>query len=145
MLSTSALYQYVYVSKATKRLTHDELVSLLQQARSKNTAKNVTGLLLYNGLGTFLQVIEGERESVDALIQTIQSDSRHTRVNILFAGPTAKRDFPDWQMGFRSLSDYKALPVEGFSDFLASDNKDTMLATNPALAMRLIQHFKSIH
>lgn len=54
----------IYGSSSTDRFSEADLVPLLQQAREKNQRLNVTGMLLYRD-GNFLQVLEGERETVD--------------------------------------------------------------------------------
>ncbi len=136
------IHQIVYVSKASTRPTAQNLVKLLQHARSNNTEKDITGLLLYNGYGTFIQVIEGEKSNLELLLAKIKDDTRHTRVNILSAGPVVTRDFPDWQMGFRDLHAHTVLPVHGYSNFLEADDHAEYLFKNPSLALKLLRHFK---
>ena len=48
----------IYVCSASKEMTEDELLRLLEYARARNLKQNVTGMLLYAG-GNFFQALEG--------------------------------------------------------------------------------------
>ena len=65
------LIELVYVSKAGKRLNQDELEGILSKARKNNTDTDITGLLLYDGYGTFIQVLEGPEPAVENLFEKI--------------------------------------------------------------------------
>ena len=52
------MHHIIYLSRATRRPTDDELAILLTQARAANAQQNVTGALVY-GDGQFMQIIEG--------------------------------------------------------------------------------------
>ena len=41
------MIRLIYVSSATRDLSEQDLVSLLEQAHERNTKQNVTGMLLY--------------------------------------------------------------------------------------------------
>ena len=47
----------------------------------KNVSVGVTGMLVFNGTH-FLQILEGAEASVDALIEHIRTDPRHTGFEI---------------------------------------------------------------
>lgn len=131
-----------YVSRATERLTQEQLVSLLEHCHRNNHTHKVTGLLLYNGFGTFIQVIEGYRHSIGTLYRNIRNDNRHERVNLLWCTEIKNRDFPNWKMGFRNLDDAGEVTIEGFSDFMQQNNQVSYLQTNRNFAMALLAHFK---
>jgi len=61
------MIELCYVSSANDKYTAKELVPLLQQARSFNESQGISGLLLYDGIGTFIQALEGEETPVKAL------------------------------------------------------------------------------
>lgn len=131
-----------YVSAATQHMTHDELIQCLAQFRKNNTLAGITGLLLYNGHGTFLQVLEGDDEVVDELYSRINKDTRHRRINCLGRRRISQRSFPDWSMGFKSLDDEDLTAIEGYSDYLASDDTTQYMNTHQSFAFALLAHFK---
>ena len=97
------MYNLFYTSYATYSFTQTDLENLLKTAREKNRQSDITGLLLYCE-GVFVQLLEGEEEKVKSTFERISKDSRHTNIsNVVFANPT-QRYFPDWLMGFKSMS-----------------------------------------
>ncbi len=76
-----------------------ELVALLRKARAHNQRHHITGVLLYHA-GQFVAVLEGPHEAVRALYERIRRDARHRNVLLLSDGPSERRVFPDWSMGF---------------------------------------------
>lgn len=88
--------QFVYISTALK-LTHAQVEEILDTCTRKNVDLGVTGLLLYNGRN-FLQLLEGERATLEALMKSIEKDDRHSGVTTLHNGEREARDCPDWAM-----------------------------------------------
>ena len=144
MHNPAPIEQIIYVSKACSRPSQEQLLALLKQARQNNARQGISGLLLYNGAGTFLQVIEGTQASLQLLMKRINGDPRHTRINVLSIQALSKADFPDWQMGFRDLSETNHIPVEGYSQFLNADDHSQYIGQNPSFAYELIKHFKTM-
>lgn len=136
------MIQLIYVSKATQRPTEERLVEMLQHFRTNNKRALVTGLLLYDGRGTYIQALEGEEPTVTALFDKIKQDSRHERVNLLGKHPIYQRDFPEWQMGFKRLSDYKDKAIPGLSDFLEQNPEDKTSLVSGSFALDLLDYFK---
>ena len=104
------VYRLVYFSGETARFTIDELNALAVEAQRKNTALEVTGLLLYRH-GNFLQVLEGDEAVVKDLFNKISEDPRHRRVIAVLQEPIAARDFSSWSMAFYDLNDESAIPA----------------------------------
>ena len=136
------MIELVYISKANKRFKTEEVQAMLRIFRQKNHATGVTGLLLYDGYGTFVQALEGDSEVLTTLYAKIKLDERHTRVNLLGETPISKRSFPDWRMGFKNLDLSSAMEIEGYSDFLEHNDRTDYLAHKPNFAMDLLEHFK---
>lgn len=90
------LTQYLYISTAPK-LSRDEVNSILESSARNNPAHSITGLLLYNGRN-FLQLLEGEGADLDALMERISHDPRHTGVSVLHSSPIDERACPGWAM-----------------------------------------------
>lgn len=113
----SFVFQLGYASAATHPFTDEELVELLTTSRSNNAGRGVSGLLLYHE-GSFLQVLEGEREVVEKLFDKIAEDPRHTNKLLLFRRERVERCFDEWTMGFRHLRTGAATPPPGLNRFL---------------------------
>lgn len=121
-------FQLTYVSAAVRPWTQDELVGLLEQARTRNGERRVTGMLLYRD-GRFLQLLEGAEDQVRSLYAVIRADPRHRDVVLVREGRRVLRQFPTWTMAFRDL-EAEPLTVPGFSDVL-TDGAD---AADPVVA-----------
>lgn len=136
------MIQLSYISSVARPMTTEELVELLQKCLANNRRDGVTGMLLY-GNDTFLQTLEGEEEVVDRLYDTIQRDPRHSNVKSLTRKAVEARQYAEWNMGFRRMSDEELSHVGGLIDF--SEKKFTFqyLAENADDAGRLMDHFSS--
>ena len=136
------LVQLIYVSSAKELFTKTDLLCLLSKSRARNTALNVTGLLLYKD-GNFLQVLEGEETVIQILLARIREDPRHAGVIILLAQPIEARDFPDWSMAFHDLDDPALRVLPGFNEFLNLPLSAESFETDPSKAKRLISIFRA--
>lgn len=96
------MFYLIYVSSATKLMNDEELLFLLNQSRDNNLKLNITGMLLYKS-GNFMQMLEGEKQTVLELFETIKKDERHKDVYTILTGDIEKRNFEDWSMGFCNM------------------------------------------
>lgn len=80
-----------------------ELSELLAHSRQKNSAANITGMLLHQD-GCFLQAIEGDDETIATLWVKIRADARHTDIEVLADETISHRRFSDWTIGARNIS-----------------------------------------
>ena len=114
-LPPEPLRQLVYRSHAARPMDHPALRELLEQARARNLAESITGLLVYHD-GRFVQWLEGPPDNVERVWQSIQRDPRHVQVEALPTPWTAMRLFPDWRMRLVSsevpAAEADAVPVE---------------------------------
>lgn len=132
------LVQLVYVSKATQEMTGEDLTKLLLKIRPNNQLNGITGMLLFDG-GSFMQVIEGKPKDIAYLFSRIQLDSRHKNIVHLLEKPIAKRQFPDWSMGFRDITDAMLESVEGLNDFFIT--KSCLANVDASRAVRILDAF----
>jgi len=109
------MYHLVYTSHAVNPLSQRELILLLEECRTFNKAKNITGMLLYME-GKFIQVLEGNKVEVNKLYDNIRKDPRHEKVTLVVAGNSPDRVFKDWSMGFKKLSYGAFEKITGFQD-----------------------------
>lgn len=136
------MIELVYVSRSVQRLDQLQLVELLRQCRKNNQANKVTGLLLYDGFGTFIQALEGEESTVDKLFTVIKQDPRHDHVHMLGHKTIQQRAFSDWRMGFRTLTQALVQQTEGYSDFLSDHQPISAYQQQPGFAFHMLDYFK---
>lgn len=92
------LVRLLYASRAAAPLTSTVVDSILAQSRAHNPGLGITGMLCYSQ-DLFLQVLEGGRDEVCELYNTIVRDDRHVNVRILCFEEIAERRFGSWTMG----------------------------------------------
>ncbi len=105
-----------YVSSATTTMTDDDVAEILVEARDNNRRLGLTGALLYRK-GRFIQILEGPDEAIRERFAIIEADPRHRNVYKISDETIATRQFPDWTMGFRPLSDTTVKSLPGFNDY----------------------------
>jgi hypothetical protein len=103
----------VYMSRAVRPLSDQELEVLLDQCRRDNAARNVTGVLFYSH-GSIAQLIEGEAEILEPLFEKIARDGRHSNVVKLVSKAISARSFSDWSMAFHPLEASGFEALQGF-------------------------------
>ncbi len=135
------MIQIVYISSATRPMSNDELQQLLQISRQNNAGRGVTGMLLY-GNGTFLQVLEGEEKVIDELLDEIEMDPRHTNLEVIQRKAIKRREYSDWSMGLKRVSDRTLQHIDGLEDFTEADFNATSLRQQGALVETLMSHFR---
>ncbi len=96
----------------------------------------LTGMLLYRD-GQFLQVLEGPDEVVRARYEVIAADVRHRDVHKLMESQTTERQFPEWTMGFRAMTDAVVEDIPGYQDFFGA-RAARLGATQKASRARLL-------
>jgi len=114
-----------YVSVATTPMSDDDITALLTKSRANNERAGITGALLYHG-DRFIQIVEGDDETVLARFATIASDPRHRSVQKMREKTIGARQFPGWTMGFRAPSDESVRQLDGFEDFFARTGRSRL-------------------
>lgn len=112
------MFYLIYVSSAIKLMDDQELLFLLKQSRDNNLRLGITGMLLYKE-GNFMQMIEGEKQTVLDLYETIRKDTRHRELITIITDETDQRAFDDWSMGFRNMD--KAGPLPKFHEYIEAN------------------------
>lgn len=138
-----AIFQIVYWSEAAAPMDEDAVGELLRSARAKNERLGITGVLLYKA-GTFLQLLEGDEDTVRTLYATIEADPRHRAVETLFTARGQDRLFPDWTMGVEHLDDADVADDDpAVTSFLDSGQLPTDREPLPMIA-RALERFKTL-
>ena len=101
------LVRCLYASRATGPLTPAVMDSILEQSRKNNPKRGITGMLCMSD-DVFIQVLEGGRDAVCELYNTIVQDSRHKDVRMLVYEEITERRFGHWTMGHVNTSKINA-------------------------------------
>lgn len=104
------LLALAYVSTCVRRLSDPELEALLLEARERNHALQVTGVLLYDD-GNFFQYIEGPPDSVRSVYERIRASSKHRGLIELCRRKVSGRSFSAWDMGFSKVPGSRLLEL----------------------------------
>lgn len=100
------LFSLAYFSRnaieGTPSQVRSHIEEILSSARRNNGRNGVTGALLFSD-GCFAQVLEGAREDIEAIFETIQCDPRHSDVTIMHLHPVEQRGFGAWSMAFAGI------------------------------------------
>jgi hypothetical protein len=134
------MIQISYISTAPHPMSSEQLLSLLKQCLHNNHRIGVTGMLLY-GNGSFLQALEGDDDVVDKLYEKISADPRHADIKCLNRKSIDRRQYAEWTMGFKRLSDPDLQHIEGLKDFTLKDLNAEFLQANEAARESLMDHF----
>lgn len=114
------MYFLIYSSKADPNLDEHGIQKILETSERNNKERNITGLLIHYQ-DSFIQMLEGEKEDVQQLYETIQDDERHDSVMTLFEGYTEKRHFPAWKMSLRLVDDTAFKKIDAYETLEQSD------------------------
>jgi hypothetical protein len=110
---TDSLYSLACFSRnaiaGTSPEVQAQIAQILASARRNNAAHGVTGALLFSD-GCFAQVLEGRREDVEGVFETIQCDPRHCDVTILHLHEVERRSFGAWSMAFGGIDGVSSDP-----------------------------------
>ena len=97
------LKSVTYTSLGRLDLTSRDVSDIHKTAMRLNALVGVTGLLIFNG-SRFLQIIEGPQQAIDALIERLRRDDRHSAFELRDSRFVACRAFPDWSMELLQVS-----------------------------------------
>lgn len=103
-LSCCMLFELIYHSQARPNLPTEEHQKILEVARTFNKANNITGCLLFHK-DQFLQLLEGDFETLNQLYDHIRKDKRHENVITLHMKEIEDRIFDDWSMAYKIIDD----------------------------------------
>jgi len=91
------IYLLIYKSRCKGMADWDLVNSILTSSAHNNPANDITGLLVASETH-FLQVLEGEFESVNETFERISRDTRHDKVQLISFTEVEERLFGDWAM-----------------------------------------------
>lgn len=124
------LHEILYGSLLSPGQPPDVVGRIVSQARSRNAARGITGLLVFDGM-RFCQHFEGAQADVVALMAAMAADPRHVDIRLLHQGPIVKRRYPRFDLGLTQGEDPDEL-----ADILALEGQaalDQFLVLRPQL------------
>lgn len=107
-------YQIIYSSVSSTPMQLEDLEDILEHAQGSNASSGITGALVYVD-GYFLQILEGERDGVQELMERISRDLRHETVSVLQASEISTPAFSDWKMAYVSATPEQVARWAGLS------------------------------
>lgn len=134
------LKHLIYISSATSPCSNSDLGKILESSARHNKALGVTGMLLYAS-GYFMQVLEGEPDSVADIYGRIAKDARHTDLAVLSNEPIAKRSFSQWNMGYRGLTQEDASTHPSLAPFFSKGFDANVIGAAPGRALSMLRLF----
>lgn len=137
------LRRLIYSSRATREMSKEDLLQMLEAARIKNLAKGITGMLVFAN-NDFLQALEGEHDALEALYETISDDPRNKLCRILSDTEIQERIFPDWSMGFLEIDKADLTQRPGFVDFFNPDMTPKTLVNPTSAAQFFLLGFRGL-
>lgn len=105
------MLRLIYTSVHTSSFDRLGFGLLCEQSSANNRAIGVGGLLLCNDL-EFMQCLEGPRDRVAMIYNTIVKDHRHKDIRLLESGVTRQRIFKNWSMMGLSIKPETVLSAE---------------------------------
>ena len=98
------VFQLTYRSKAVQGIQKKHIIEIVEEAKAFNKRSGITGCLVFDK-GYFVQILEGDKDTVEALYQSIKQDNRHNHFDILSTGWADERLFSSWDMGYVAMDD----------------------------------------
>lgn len=93
------LQRVFYVSRLARGVGALDIQRVLWSARIRNRRLDIGGALICSG-GLFAQWLEGRTEVIDAVMDSIGRDGRHTELRVLRHHAITLRRFDDWHSLF---------------------------------------------
>ena len=122
MPKEKSVFQLTYYSTARSGISSKNIEDILITSRKHNGANDITGCLLYHN-DEFLQILEGEENTIRKLFVKIQNDSRHESVLQLAENYTEHRLFTQWTMAYHNISSDSVISVTDDDNLFISNFK----------------------
>jgi len=95
---------------------------------------NVTGLTLFSD-GTFMTVLEGNKQNTLDVFDVIKSDDRFAHTKVIMTNNLANSEFEDYKIGFRD-NDFSDLVPQSFK--LTADSFLRALPKAPSAELKIL-------
>jgi hypothetical protein len=136
-------YQIIYVSESSMPMQLDALEDLLEEAQAGNAEDGITGALVYVEQ-RFLQILEGDQDTVLDLMARIRRDVRHESVTILQQRDIPAAVFGGWTMAYVSATNQQVAQWIGLGEITTIPELLTDFQQDADRATRLAQGILSL-
>jgi hypothetical protein len=130
-------YRLIYSSEATGEMARTDLEQMLEESRLRNAKRDITGVLVFSD-GVFFQVLEGERDDVEDLMDRIRRDPRHHDLKVILEEETAGRVFPTWRMACLSPKPEEVSTWAGLEGATSIESVLATLRSDPERVPRVL-------
>ena len=137
----SSLSAIIYRSRAVAAPSDLDLFYLLAQARKRNDAAELSGLILYDR-GVYFQWLEGSNVALGQVWNSIRRDTRHADIMVLADQTIPIRLFESWHMRFAHRDHQHDSIVDGFS--VADPTLLDDLHLNPEKTPNILARFSTL-
>ena len=135
------MIQISYISSATAPMSNQDLLGLLQECRENNAQSGVTGMLIYATQRSYKCWKATKKLSMILSIRSART--RATPIcRVLHRRTIERRQYSDWSMGFKRVSDKELRVVEGLRDFGEKDFNPDYLLQHGEAVQSLMNHFR---
>jgi len=138
------MLRVTYLSQEASPMSADALLALVSECHRNNIDKGLTGMLLH-GNGTFLQVLEGDDATVEALLADIERDPRHTNMKTVRREAISTRQYSGWSMGFEQVTDRTLQQIPGLHNFGLRDFTTEYLVDHSEVVETLLDRHRAPH
>ena len=138
------MHTLIYLSASSSLFSNEEIIDILNTSRANNLQLDITGLLLYHE-GSILQILEGEKEVIHALFNKICLDGRHKSIIKLLDNDIKERNFADWSMGFKQISNHDWSELKGYLDIDSGNELPQIANSGSPQVIALIRSFSNVN
>jgi Sensors of blue-light using FAD len=133
--------QLIYTSREFRPLQAADLKRIVTRSRIRNAEDHITGFLYYSN-GTFLQLLEGDADKVEATFERIADDFRHIHPKVIYRNTEATtRMFKDWSMEVNDPNATSAI----MRQFFQADKDLDLTKLDAEKALLLLEAFGGLH
>lgn len=108
MNTSKNLHEVLFISTLAPDAPISIVADITRKARLGNKERDITGLLIFDGM-RFCEQAEGGQAEITALMERICDDPRHIDLAILHHGPLDERRFKGFSMGYAEVDDPEVL------------------------------------
>jgi len=124
----NSFYTICYISKVQPELTDQQLEALFAHSSQSNNTSGIKGILL-STMGNFFQVLEGTKEQVTSLYNTIKEDTRHHDIYEVIHRPAIKAVFTNYNSKFNIVKSIDDLDkIKSYLDTMPFDSTSEKLS-----------------
>lgn len=120
------LLELIYISEVAPATTIANIAEVLVEARTKNAARGISGVLIFDG-NRFMQLFEGESNTVMQLFRRIEQDTRHINVRWLHDAVIEQRQFASFQSGYW-YDDSEHGPIASLNGVTGANLRNAMMS-----------------